>query len=124
MKELVRVATKYNVVFNIEKIKVGESAVFVGMLIRCQKNRPPIILPDPKNVEALLAIPIPQTRKELRQFLGLANVVSKFAPEHQRRAQPLYSLINMFTGPKAWTPEHMAAFKDVKRYLSDLDNII
>ena len=48
MKELVRVATKYNVVFNIEKIEVGESAVFVGMLIRCQKNRPPIILPDPK----------------------------------------------------------------------------
>ena len=70
MKELVRVAAKYNVVFNIDNIEVGESAVFVGMLIRCQKNG----LPDPKNVEALLAIPIPQTRKELRQFLGLANV--------------------------------------------------
>ena len=100
MKELVRVATKYNIVFNIEKIEVGESAVFVGMLIRCQKNGLPIISLDPKNVEALLAIPIPQTRKELRQFLGLANTVLKFIPEHQRRVQPLYSLINAFTGPK------------------------
>ena len=36
------------------------------------KNRPPIISPNPKNVEALLAIPVPQTRRELRQFLGLA----------------------------------------------------
>ena len=36
LKEVVRVAAKYGVVFNIEKIEVGDSAVFVGMLIKCQ----------------------------------------------------------------------------------------
>ena len=43
-------AAKYNIVFNLEKIEVGDLAVFVGMLIRCQKKGPPVISPDPKNM--------------------------------------------------------------------------
>ena len=73
MKEVVRVAAKYGVVFNIEKIEVGPELVYVGMLIKCQEDGPPVIYPDPKNVEALKAIPVPKNKKELRQFLGLAN---------------------------------------------------
>ena len=40
LKEVVGVAAKYGVVFNIEKIEVVNSAVFVGMLIKCQKRAP------------------------------------------------------------------------------------
>merc|ERR1712082_271669 len=47
LKEVVRVAEKYGVVFNIDKIEVGSQMVYVGMLIRCQKNGPPVISPDP-----------------------------------------------------------------------------
>ena len=124
MREVIRVAAKYGVVFNMEKVEVGSLAVFVGMLIRCQDEGPPLISPDPKNVEALKAIPIPQTHKELRQFLGLANAIAKLTTEHQRWAQPLYSLINSFLGPKSWTEKHMAAFEAVKQYLGNPKNVV
>merc|ERR1712082_395510 len=100
LTEVVRVAEKYGVVFNIEKIEVGSEMVYVGMLIRCQENGPPIISPDPKNVEALQAIPVPKNKKELQQFLGLANALAMYHPEHQRRAAPLYAEIKAFAKPK------------------------
>ena len=43
VKEVVRVAEKYGVVFNIKKIEVGSEVVYVGMLIKCQENSPPVI---------------------------------------------------------------------------------
>merc|ERR1712082_94939 len=46
LKEVVRVAEKYGVVFNIEKIEVGSKLVYVGMLINCQENGPPVISPE------------------------------------------------------------------------------
>ena len=68
MKEVVRVAAKYGVVFNIEKIEVGSEMVYVGMLIKCQENGPLVISPDPKNVEALKAIPVPKNKKSFGSF--------------------------------------------------------
>merc|ERR1712105_449527 len=124
LKEVIRVAEKYGVVFNIEKIEVGSKLVYVGMQIKCRENGPPIISPDPKNIRALEAIPVPKNKKELRQFLGLANALAKYAPEHQRRAAPLYSAINSFNRPEFWTKELTAAFNDVKKYLSDPDNVL
>ena len=124
LKEVVRVAEKYGVVFNIEKIEVGPKLVYVGMLINCQENGPPVISPDPKNIEALKAIPVPQNKKELRQFLGLANALSKYHPEHQRRAAPLYKAIKSFNKPEFWTAQHTAAFEDTKKYLCDPDNVL
>ena len=85
---------------------------------------PPIISPDPKNVEALQAIPVPKNRKELRQFLGLANALAKYVPEHQRRAAPLYAAIKAFNGPDFWTSQHTAAFEDIKKYLCDPENVL
>ena len=124
LKEVVRVAEKYGVVFNIGKLEVGPTIVFVGMQIKCREKGPPIISPDPKNIEALKAIPIPTNKKELRQFLGLANALSKYAPEHQRRAAPLYSAINSFNKPEFWTTQHTAAFEDTKKYLCDPENVL
>ena len=48
LTEVVRVAEKYGVVFNIEKIEVGSEMVYVGMLIRCQENGPPLFPRTPK----------------------------------------------------------------------------
>ena len=124
LKTIIDVARKYNVVFNIEKLEVGENIVFVGMLIRCSKDSPPIIGPDPKTVEALRSIPEPKTRKELRQFLGLSNALAKYTDEHQRRAEDLYALVPSFSGPKSWTEGHSKIFQNLKKYLCDPSNII
>jgi hypothetical protein len=124
LSEVVRVAEKYRVVFNIEKIEVASQLVYVGMLIRCQKDEPPVISPYPKNVEALQAIPIPKNKKELRQFLGLANALAKYHPEHQRRAAPLYAAIKAFNTPDFWMDQHTAAFEDTKKYLCDPENVL
>jgi hypothetical protein len=94
------------------------------MLIRCQENGPPVISSDPKNVKALQVIPVPKNKKELRQFLGLANALSKYHPEHQRRAALLYAAIKAFNKPEFWTEQHTAAFEDTKKYLCDPENVL
>ena len=37
--------------------------------------------PDPKKVQALQDLPIPQTQKELQSFLGLINYLQPFLPD-------------------------------------------
>merc|ERR1712105_142688 len=117
LKIVLDVTKKYNVIFNRDKIEVGDSLIFVGMLVQCREGKPPLMAPDPKSVEALQAITLPQTKKELRQFLGLANILSKYAPDHQRKTKDLYALLSSFTGPKCWTPQLVKVFQSVKSYL-------
>ena len=124
LKIVVDVAKKYNVIFNRDKIEVGDSLIFVGMLVQCREGKPPLMAPDPKSVEALQAITLPQTKKELRQFLGLANVLSKYAPDHQRKTKDLYALLSSFTGPKCWTPQLVKVFQSVKSYLCNPKNSV
>ena len=57
-----KVAAKYHVVFNADKVEVGPELVFTGMLIRCRPEGAPIIVPDPKSVQALMAIPEPANK--------------------------------------------------------------
>merc|ERR1712082_320797 len=51
-------------------------------------------------------------------------MLSKYYPEHQRRAAPLYKAIKYFNKPDFWTKQHTAAFEDVKKYLCDPDNVL
>ena len=111
-----KVASKYHVVFNANKVEVGPELVFTGMLIRCRPDGAPIIAPDPKNVQALMAIPEPANKRELRQFLGLANTLAKYTSEHQKRCSLLYKFVNHFTSKKAWTVEHSRLFLDIKKW--------
>ena len=94
------------------------------MLVCCQQDGPQIISPDMKNIKVLKSILIPQTQKELWQFLGLANALAKFSLEHQRQAKVLYGLINSFARLKSWTLQHTSIFNEIKQYLCDPEMVV
>ena len=69
----------------------------------------------PEYVEKVLDFPVPQTVRQLREFLGLVNFQRKFIPHCSMKAAPLSRL----TGGKArekveWTNEMKEAFEALK----------
>ena len=70
-----------------------------------------------KKVEALLAYPAPQNRKQLQSFLGLAGYYRKFVPNYAQISAVLSDLLKK--GSRfAWTKEADAAFLDLKSRLA------
>uniref|UniRef100_A0A3B3HGA7 ribonuclease H n=1 Tax=Oryzias latipes TaxID=8090 RepID=A0A3B3HGA7_ORYLA len=79
-----------------------------------------MIKPQVNKVSAIEACPLPQTRKELRSFLGMAGFYQRFIPHFSTRAAPLTDM----TGAKCpnkikWTEDAVTAFKDLQKSLSE-----
>ena len=83
---------------------------------------------DPIKIAAISKWPLPKFPKELQSFLGLANYFCRFMQGYSSLAAPLTSLVAS-TAPKTkrakgeaftadqWTPEHDAAFEQIKHCL-------
>ncbi|GBP79293.1 Retrovirus-related Pol polyprotein from transposon 17.6 [Eumeta japonica] len=63
------------------------------------------IRPNPRKIEALTALPPPETVTQLRQFIGLASYFRQFVPQFSQVMAPLYALTTG-TGKLSWKPEH------------------
>ena len=51
------------------------------------------VKPDPKKVEAILAMPTPANREGLQRFLGVVTYLSKFIPNMSQKSAPLRQLL-------------------------------
>ncbi len=77
------------------------------------------IKPQVHKVHAIESCPLPQTKKQLRSFLGMAGFYHRFRPNFSARAAQLTDR----TGSRCpnqiqWTAEAMAAFQDIQQSLS------
>ncbi len=72
---------------------------------------------DPKKVEAVTTWPVPTTKKQLQQFLGLVNFYRRFVKGFASIARPLHDL----TGgtPWTWESKHQEAFERLKCALAE-----
>ena len=76
------------------------------------------VKPHPSKVEAVASFPIPQTKKEVRAFLGLSGYYRKFIPGYAGIDVPLTDLTRKLAPNKVqWTPECEAAFNQLKTHL-------
>ena len=75
------------------------------------------IQPEKKKVEQILSIPIPNTRRKTRSFIGSASYFSKICPKLQIIMGPLYELTSEKTR-FLWTERHTTAFEATKRALA------
>ena len=76
------------------------------------------IQPMPSKVEKVMKFPTPETRKQLRGFLGLANYYRSFIKGFSLIAQPLYkSLKGDDKLPFSWEEEQTKAFNTLKEAL-------
>ena len=75
------------------------------------------VQPRQKKVEALLAYPAPQNKKQLQSFLGLAGYYRKFVPNYAHISSVLSDLLKK--GSRfVWTQEADSAFLDLKSRLA------
>ncbi|XP_023814763.2 uncharacterized protein LOC111947970 [Oryzias latipes] len=78
-----------------------------------------LIKPQVNKVQAIESCPLPQTRKQLRSFLGLAGFYHKFIPSFSARAAPLTDMTGSRCPNKIrWTTESVTAFRDIQQSLS------
>ena len=69
--------------------------------------------PDPKKVQALQVLPIPQTQKELHSLLGLINYLQPFLPDLPHKTTFLREQVSNWD----WTPSTDAAFHHLKQWI-------
>ena len=80
------------------------------------------IRPDPKKTEVVQTWPRPQSLKEMRSFLGLANYFRRFIQGYSKIVAPLTTLTKEGTDwrkPGIWSQECEAAFHTIKRHLTE-----
>lgn len=71
---------------------------------------------DPSKTEKVAQWPIPKTRKEVQQFLGLANYYRRFVKDFATIAKPLHRLTEK-TAKFEWTSECQTAFEEIRQRL-------
>ena len=78
-----------NLKLNKEKCHFRVSEVnYVGHVLSADG-----VKPDPKKVEAIVAMPNPASREDLRRFLGVVTYLSKFIPNMSQKSAPLRQLL-------------------------------
>ena len=104
-----RIACKYDLVFNPQKTHVKAQAInFFGCLYDANG-----IHPDPGKVNAVHALPAPINITELQEFLGLVTYLSPFIPGLSTLNAPLQELLKKDTD-FSWNCTYDIAFEQIK----------
>ena len=109
LQHLMRVAHKYNLVFNPQKTHVKAQAInFFGCLYNANG-----IHPDPGKVNAVHVLPAPTNITELQEFLCLVTYLSPFIPGLSTLTAPLRKLLKKDTD-FSWNHTYDTAFEWIK----------
>lgn len=99
--------------FNIKKSEFLQQQVkFLGYLIEKQK-----IAADPERLKSIVDAAPPRTVTELRSFLGVAVILTRFMKDYAKLAAPLTDMLKgtkQKTDEIIWTDESKEAFKNLK----------
>ena len=103
-----------NLKLGAAKCTLGQKEVrFLGY-----KVTPEGLEPDPRLMEAIVAIPPPTSVTEVRSFLGLIGYYRRFIKKFSDKAAPLNQLLRK-EHQWQWTPQCQAAFESLKREILD-----
>ena len=76
------------------------------------------ILPNPDKTKVIDTFPVPNTQKQLRSFLGVANYYRRFIPRYSTMTSPLTKLL--WKSVKfEWTEECSKAFRSARQSLTE-----
>ena len=80
---------------------------------------------DPQKIHAVKNFPPPQTKKQVRSFLGLTGYYRKFIKDYARIATPLSDLTKKsLPDGIQWNPQCEQAFVTLKRVLCQSEILI
>ncbi|GBN97676.1 Transposon Tf2-8 polyprotein [Araneus ventricosus] len=90
MSKVLERARSVNIKFNPDKLQYRVSEVkYVGQII--SKSG---IKPDPDHIKAIVEMPTPKSKTEVRRLLGMINFLSKFIPNVSKVTAPLREIIH------------------------------
>ena len=108
---------RYGVIINPRKCEMGVSKLhFLGHQVDSAGIRP-----LEEKVKVIQDFPLPETRKKLREFLGLINFYHRFIKNCAMLTNPLNTLLSASkhdTQPLQWTHDTTTAFTAVKQALA------
>ncbi|XP_062557380.1 uncharacterized protein LOC134222253 [Armigeres subalbatus] len=99
-----------------QKIGVLKTA-FLGHILTSEG-----IAPAEEKVKSILQFRSPQTKEELRSFLGLVTYVSRFIPNLATVNHPLRELLKQESSFD-WKSVHQEAFDQLKKMIGSVDNL-
>ncbi|GBO09304.1 Retrovirus-related Pol polyprotein from transposon 17.6 [Araneus ventricosus] len=106
-------ARSVNIKFNPDKLQYRVSEVkYVGQII--SKSG---IKPDPDHIKAIVEMPTPKSKTEIRRLLGMINFLSKFIPNVSKVTAPLREIIHENVEFN-WGKEQEMPFENIKELLT------
>ncbi|GBN38584.1 Retrovirus-related Pol polyprotein from transposon 17.6 [Araneus ventricosus] len=113
MSKVLERARSVNIKFNADKLQYRVSEVkYVGQII--SKSG---IKPDPDHIKAIVEMPTPKSKTEVRRLLGMINFLSKFIPNVSKVTAPLIEIIHENVGFN-WGKEQEMSFENIKELLT------
>ena len=98
--------------------KLGDAQFFLGHPVSHTVGSGQI-KPNFDKIKAVKQFPKPETKKDVRSFLGLSGYYRKFVRNYEDNARPLIDLKKKKQPNKViWTPQCETAFENLKTYLS------
>ncbi|GFW76648.1 transposon Tf2-8 polyprotein [Trichonephila clavipes] len=113
MSRVLERAKLLNIKFNPDKLQYRVSEVkYVGEII--SKSG---IKPDPDQIKAIVEMPTPKSKTEVRRLLGMMNFLSKFIPNVFKVTAPLREIIHENIEFN-WGKEQELSFVSIKELLA------
>ncbi len=111
--KFMRIAKKEGLRLNSNKCVIKAQQIsFFGRLYTSHG-----LLPDPKKIEDISQMPVPQDKLDLQRFLGMVNFISPHLPHISQLVSPLRDLTKTSI-PWLWQEDHQAIFEKVKQLVS------
>lgn len=99
------------VTLNADKCEFEKSEIkFLGHIVDGQG----VIKPDPEKTRAISEMLEPQSRTEVRRFLGLVNYLRKFVPRMAEKTKVFQDLL-VKRNEWIWTRKHEKSFQEIKQ---------
>ncbi|GFT10871.1 transposon Tf2-6 polyprotein [Nephila pilipes] len=112
MSKVLERARSLNIKFNPNKLQYRVSEVkYIGQII--SKSG---IKPDPEHIKAIVAMPTPKSKTEVRRLLGIVNFLSKFIPNVSEVTAPLREIIHENVEFN-WGKEQELSFVNIKELI-------
>ncbi|KAK1407965.1 hypothetical protein QVD17_39593 [Tagetes erecta] len=121
MEETFRNLRKINMKLNPAKCSFGfEEGKFLGHIVDKQG-----IKANPSQIQAVLDMKSPQTKKQVQSLAGKIAALKRFLPKSAEKSLPFFKTLKNCVDKKdfKWTIEAEAAFQDLKKQIASLPTI-
>ena len=121
LHELFTRLEQYGIVINVSKSVFGAAELaFLGHQVTSQG-----IAPLPDRVQAIAALPVPTTRKQLMEYLGMINFYRRFLPNCANILLPLTNLLKgNLKGTITFDEAATTAFEAIKEQLCEATMLV